>query len=83
MCLAIPGKLVSMAGDDPIGRTGKVDFSGVVREVSLACVPEVKIGDYVMVHVGMAIGVVDETEAREVFEYLTRIGELASEETGA
>jgi hydrogenase expression/formation protein HypC len=83
MCLAVPGKVVSITGDDPIGRTGKVDFSGVVREVSLACVPEVKIGDYVMVHVGMAIGVVDETEAREVFEYLTRIGELASEETGA
>ncbi len=83
MCLAVPGKVLSVAGDDLISRTGRIDFSGVVREVSLACVPEVKVGDYVMVHVGMAISVVDEEEAREVFEYLTRIGELASEETGS
>jgi hydrogenase expression/formation protein HypC len=83
MCLAVPGKVLSVAGDDLMSRTGRIDFSGVVREVSLACVPEVKVGDYVMVHVGMAISVVDEEEAREVFEYLTRIGELASEETGS
>ena len=76
MCLAVPGKLVEIVGQDPITRVGKVDFGGVTREVSLACVPEVSVGNYVMVHVGMAISVVDEREAREVFEYLRQIDEL-------
>jgi hydrogenase expression/formation protein HypC len=77
MCLAIPGKVTSIAGDDPLWRMGKVDFGGIIKEVSLAYVPEVKIGDYVIVHVGFALSRVDESEARKVFEYLDQMEELA------
>ncbi len=75
MCLAVPGKVISVSGADEV-RTGRVSFGGVVKEVNLAYVPEAKIGDYVMVHVGFAISVVDETEAAQVFEYLKQMGEL-------
>lgn len=76
MCLAIPGKVISISGDDPLERMGKIDFSGVIKQASLAYVPEAKVGDYVIVHVGFALSVVDEAEAHKVFEYLERIGEL-------
>lgn len=76
MCLAVPGKVTSISGDDPIMRTGRIDFGGVIREVNLCYVPEVKLGDYVVVHVGFALSVVDEEEANKVFEYLRQIGEL-------
>jgi hydrogenase expression/formation protein HypC len=76
MCLAIPGKVVSISGDDPLTRMGKIDFSGVVKQVSLAYVPEVQIGDYVIVHVGFALSKVDEAEAQKVFEYLKQMDEL-------
>jgi hydrogenase expression/formation protein HypC len=75
MCLAVPGKIVSVTGED-IARQAKVDFSGVMKEISLAYVPEAKIGDYVLVHVGFAISVVDEEEAGKVFGYLKEMGEL-------
>ena len=77
MCLAVPGKITSIAGDDPLLRTGKVDFGGIVKEVSLAYVPEASVGDYVIVHVGFAISRLDEAEAQKVFEYLQGMGELA------
>jgi hydrogenase expression/formation protein HypC len=77
MCLAIPGIILSITGDDSLTRMGRIDFSGVVKEASLAYVPEVKIGDYVIVHVGFALGKVDEAEAQKVFEYLKRMGELS------
>jgi hydrogenase expression/formation protein HypC len=77
MCLAIPGKVVSISGDDPMTRMGKVDFSGVIKQASLAYVPEVQVGDYVIVHVGFALSKVDEEEAQKVFGYLKQIGELA------
>lgn len=77
MCLAVPGKLVSVEGDDPFSKTGRVDFGGILKEVNLALVPEVKTGDYVLVHVGMAISTVDEEEALKVFEYLRQMDELA------
>jgi hydrogenase expression/formation protein HypC len=73
MCLAVPGRVVSVGGDSPLTRTGKVDFGGVTREINLAYVPEAGVGDYVLVHVGFGISVIDETEARRVFEYLDRI----------
>ena len=76
MCLAVPGKVVEILGEDLITRVGKVDFGGVFREVSLACVPDAEVGNYVMVHVGMAISVVDEEEAMEVIEYLREIDDL-------
>ena len=76
MCLAIPGKVVSISGDDPLVRMGKINFSGIIKNVSLAYVPEVVIGDYVIVHVGFALNKVDEDEAQKVFEYLKQMGEL-------
>ena len=76
MCLAIPGKLLNVSGDDPLMRAGKVSFGGAVKEVSLACVPEAKVGDYVLVHVGFALSVVDEAEAHKVFDYLKEMEEL-------
>jgi hydrogenase expression/formation protein HypC len=76
MCLAIPGKITSISGDDPLMRTGKVDFSGILKEVSLAYVPEATVGDYVIVHVGFALSRVDEAEAQQVFAYLREMEEL-------
>ncbi len=83
MCLAVPGKLLSIEGSDPLLRSGKVDFSGIVKLINLAYVPEAQVGDYVLVHVGFAINTIDEGEARQVFEYLRQMGELAElEENG-
>jgi hydrogenase expression/formation protein HypC len=76
MCLAVPGKILSMSGDEPLERMGRVSFGGIVKEVSLAYTPEAGIGDYVIVHVGFAISRLDEAEARRVFEYLRQIDEL-------
>jgi hydrogenase expression/formation protein HypC len=76
MCLAVPGKIISIAGDTPLERSGRVSFGGVIKEVSLAYVPEAQIGDYVIVHVGFALSKVDEAEAAQVFEYLEQMGEL-------
>lgn len=77
MCLAVPGKILNIAGDDPLTRSGKVSFGGITKEVSLAYVPEAKLGDYVIVHVGFALSVVDEAEANQVFEYLRQMDELS------
>lgn len=76
MCLAIPGKVETITGDDPITRMGRINFGGVIKEASLAYVPEVQVGDYVIVHVGFALSKVDEKEAHKVFGYLKQIGEL-------
>lgn len=73
MCLAVPGQILSIQGED-LERTGRVSFGGVVKEVNLSCVPEARVGDYVVVHVGFALSVVDEAEARQTFEYLRQIG---------
>jgi hydrogenase expression/formation protein HypC len=75
MCLAVPGKIVSTSGAD-FARTAQVSFGGIVKEVSLAYVPEACEGHYVLVHVGFAISVVDEAEAMRTFEILKQMGEL-------
>jgi hydrogenase expression/formation protein HypC len=77
MCLAVPGKLTTINGDDPLTRMGKVNFGGIVKDVCLAYVPEANVGDYVLVHVGFALQTVDEDEAATVFRYLKEMGELA------
>jgi hydrogenase expression/formation protein HypC len=82
MCLAVPGRIVSIEGDDPLLRSGRVDFSGAVKLINLAYVPEAKVGDYVLVHVGFAISTVDEAEARLVFQYLKEMGDLADIDEG-
>lgn len=76
MCLAIPGKVESIMGDDPMTRMGRINFGGIIKEACLAYVPDVKTGDYVIVHVGFALSKVDEDEAHKVFEYLQRMDEL-------
>ena len=86
MCLAIPGRIESISGDDPLSRTGKINFGGVLKEACLAYVPEAKVGDYVIVHVGFALSRLDEDEAHKVFEYLKQmeeLGELEDKEAGA
>lgn len=80
MCLAVPGKIVSIVGED-FARTARVSFGGIVKEVSLAYVPEAVVGDYAVVHVGFAISLLDEQEALRTFEYLKQMGELAELET--
>ena len=76
MCLGIPGRLESITNEDPLQRSGKVSFGGIQKEVNLAYVPEARVGDYVIVHVGFAISRVDEQEALQVFEYLREMNEL-------
>ena len=82
MCLAIPGKILSVAGDDPLLRAGRVSFGGTVKEVNLAYTPEAGVGDYVIVHVGFAISTLDEAEAHRVFDYLREMDELAELQSG-
>jgi hydrogenase expression/formation protein HypC len=75
MCLGIPGKVVSIE-ENPLGMTtGRVSFGGIVKSVCLAYVPDVQVGDYVVVHVGFAISKVDEKEAAETFRLLEELGE--------
>ncbi len=80
MCLAVPGKILSIEGED-FARSARVSFGGIVKEVSLAYVPEAAVGDYAIVHVGFAISLVDEQEALLTFEYLKQMGELAELES--
>jgi len=77
MCLAIPGKLIDITRQlDDTFRFGKVSFGGIMKDVNLSMVPEARPGDYLLVHVGVAISIVDEEEALKTFEYIRRIGEL-------
>ncbi len=79
MCLAVPGKVLSVEDADPAFRSACVDFCGVRKNVSLAFTPEVRVGDYVLVHVGFALTRVDEEEAARTFAYLEEIGALEEE----
>ncbi len=79
MCLAVPGQIVAVAGDEPLTRTGRVAFGGVLKEVSLAYVPEAQVGDYVLVHVGVALQTVDPAEAEKTLEYFRQIEELSAQ----
>jgi len=65
MCLAIPAKIISISeNDDSLQRMARVDFSGVIKDISLAYLPEAKVNDYVIVHAGLALSILDEDEAR-------------------
>ncbi len=84
MCLAVPGQIISITEPPPgdqnahLLRTGKVSFGGIVREVSLAYVPEATVGNYVVVHVGFALSILDEAEAQQTLQDLTHLGVLNS-----
>ncbi|MDI9611945.1 MAG: HypC/HybG/HupF family hydrogenase formation chaperone [Acidobacteriota bacterium] len=80
MCLAVPGKIESIDDADPVFRSGKVNFGGILKEVNLAYVPEANIGDYVLVHVGFAISTIDEAQAQETLSYLEEMDRLAGME---
>jgi hydrogenase expression/formation protein HypC len=82
MCLAIPGKVVAIDGADPAFRIGKVDFVGVRKDVNLAYTPEAKVGDYVLVHVGFALNIVDEAEAQRTLATLEEMLEASGEAPG-
>ena len=79
MCLGVPGRVVEVGDTKAELLMGRVDFSGVVRDICLACTPEVKVGDYVLVHAGISINTLSEAEAQEVFEYLEQIDALNAE----
>jgi hydrogenase expression/formation protein HypC len=81
MCLAVPGRVESIRDDRGL-RMGRVSFAGVVKDVCLAYVPDIAVGDYTLVHVGFALARIDEAAARETLRTLAEIGVLA-EETGA
>jgi hydrogenase expression/formation protein HypC len=74
MCLAVPGRVVEIPDNDTDLRWGWVDFSGLRRQVSLACVPDAGLGDFVLVHAGIALSVVDEAEARKVLAVIEEMG---------
>ena len=73
MCLAIPGLIEGLVADASMGRTGRVRFGGIVKEVNLSLVPEAVEGDYVIVHVGFAISRLDRDEAEKTLAYLDQI----------
>ena len=73
MCLSVPGKIISIAGDDPLTRSAKVSFGGTIKDVNLAYVPDAEIGDYVIVHVGFALNTIDSEEAEKVFKEIEQI----------
>lgn len=78
MCLAIPGKVVSIENSNGM-RLGRIEFGGIIRQASLDFVPEAEVGDYVMVHVGFAISRVDAEEAERTYELLQQISDIESE----
>jgi hydrogenase expression/formation protein HypC len=75
MCLGIPGRVVEIDHEHDV-LMGKVDFNGVVNKVCLVYVPDVQIGDYIIVHVGFALSVVDEDEAQQIFSFLNTMNAL-------
>jgi len=75
MCLGVPGQVIEIRPDASGMTMGRVRFGGIVKEACLAYVPEAKVGDYVLVHVGFALSTVDEEEARRTFALLEEMGE--------
>ncbi|APZ91727.1 HypC/HybG/HupF family hydrogenase formation chaperone [Fuerstiella marisgermanici] len=74
MCLGVPGRIIKWTNTDPTFASAQIEFSGVARECSMACVPDAKVGDYVVVHAGIAISRIDETAARQTIEDLKNLG---------
>ncbi|HAM36215.1 MAG TPA: hydrogenase assembly protein HupF [Elusimicrobia bacterium] len=80
MCLGIPGRIVAIFKDDTGLAQGRLDFGGIFKPACLAYVPEAKIGDYVIVHAGFAISMVDPEEAAQVFKYLEELDQAVARE---
>jgi len=79
MCLAVPGKIMMISGDDSLSRMGKIDFSGISKEISLAYLPEAKIDDYVIVHAGFAISIIDQQEAKESLKAFQQLDDFEAD----
>jgi hydrogenase expression/formation protein HypC len=73
MCLAVPGQVLTIEGEDALTRQGRVAFGGIVKQVNLAYVPEATVGDYVLVHAGFAITTIDAEQALKALDYLAEI----------
>jgi hydrogenase expression/formation protein HypC len=82
MCLAVPGKIIALENDDAIARSGRVSFGGVIKEVNLALVPNARVGDYVIVHAGFGISVLDEVQAQKTLDYVEEIKRLPESDGG-
>lgn len=78
MCLAVPGKIIEIYENNSL-TMGKIDFGGVTREACLAYIPEAKVGDYTVIHVGFALNLLDEAEAQETLRMLGEISDLSAE----
>jgi hydrogenase expression/formation protein HypC len=74
MCLAVPGRIVTMTDEGAETRAGRVEFGGIEREISLALLPEAKVGEYVLVHAGFAITLLDPQDAKATYDLLAQIG---------
>jgi hydrogenase expression/formation protein HypC len=79
MCLAVPGKIISLDESNPEIKMARVDFSGVTKEICVQWLPEVREGDYILAHVGMALNIVDEKDALETIELLKEMGDIDPE----
>jgi hydrogenase expression/formation protein HypC len=77
MCLAIPGQIIDITGNDPLTRMARISFASVIKEASLAYTPEAQPGDYVLVHAGFALNTIDEAEAQRTLDLLREMGEPA------
>ena len=80
MCLAVPGRVIEIDDKKEMLRMAKVDFAGVVKEVCLDWVPEIQLNDFVVVHAGFALNIVDENEAKETLRLFHEMGALTDEE---
>jgi hydrogenase expression/formation protein HypC len=78
MCLGVPGKITERYERDGLPM-GRVDFGGATREVCLVYVPEARVGDYAIIHVGFALNLLDEAEARETLDLLRQVGAFDEE----
>ena len=80
MCLGVPGELIEFTQNEGLIKTGKVNFGGIIKDVNLSYTPEAEVGNYLIIHVGFAISIIDESEAKKVFEYLQEIDGLDLDE---
>lgn len=74
MCLAVPGRVISLSNDDGVAKVGRIDFGGTIKDASMAFLPDVVVGQYVLVHAGVAISVLSEADAEQTFSHLDEIG---------
>ena len=73
MCMAIPGRIVDITDDSPLSRSGRVSFGGITRSVNLSTVPDAMVGDYILVHAGLALSIVSPDEAAKTIAYLSKL----------